>query len=85
MPDHLEQLWKFAPVVALLVLALWAGHKGFWYWGKGARAMIRHLEEERDQWKEISRVLLKKYADVDLPATITPRSVAGALKNGEPK
>jgi hypothetical protein len=85
MPDHLEQLWKFAPVVALLVLALWAGHRGYWYWGKGARGVIRHIEQERDEWKEIARSLLKKYADVDLPASAAPRSVFEALKNGERK
>jgi hypothetical protein len=85
MPEHLEQLWKFAPVVALLALALWAGHRGFWYWGKGARAMLRHLERERDEWKELARTLLKKYADVDLPANEQPSSVTEALKNGERK
>jgi hypothetical protein len=66
MSDHLLTLWKYTPVVALLVLALYAGSKGFWYWGKGVRAVVRQLECERDEWKSLAITLLRKDG-VELP------------------
>jgi hypothetical protein len=86
MPDQLSQLWKFAPVVALLVLVLWAGHKGWWYWSAGVRAIIRQLEHERDEWRSMALMLLEKEG-INLPPGFTaqPTSILSLLKNGKEK
>lgn len=60
MMDQLSELWKIAPVVALLVLVLWAGHKGFWFWSAGVRVIIRQLEHERNEWRSLAITLLRK-------------------------
>jgi hypothetical protein len=67
MPERLDELWKSATIVLLAVC-------GVWLWMK---VKIERIERERDKWKELTETLLKKYADVDLPAT--------AVKNGERK
>lgn len=60
MPAHLAELWKFAPVIVVLILALWAGSKGLWYWGPGVRLLIKELERERDEWRELAQALMKR-------------------------
>ena len=85
MPD-LAVVWKFAPVVAVLLLVLWAGHKGWWYWSAGVRAIIRQLERERDEWRTLALTLLQKEG-IDLPPdfTTSPVSVLSVLQNGRNK
>jgi hypothetical protein len=51
VPEQISEIWKYAPVLAVLVLILWAGHQGFWYWGRGVRSVIVKLEHERDEWR----------------------------------
>jgi hypothetical protein len=65
-PESLLNLWKFAPIVALLFLALWAGNKGLWYWGPGVRAHFRELERQRDEWRRLALALLKQQG-IELP------------------
>jgi hypothetical protein len=86
MPNNLEQLWKFAPVVALLVLVLWAGHKGWWFWSAGVRTIIRQLEHERDEWRFMALTLLEKEG-INLPPDfgVPPESILSVLKNGKEK
>jgi hypothetical protein len=60
MSERVDELWKYAPVVAVLLLVLWAGYKGWWYWGPGMRTLIQKLEEQRDDWKKIALALMEK-------------------------
>jgi len=86
MPDQLSQLWKFAPVVALLVLVLWAGHKGWWFWSAGVQAIIRQLEHERDEWRSMALMLLEKEG-INLPPGFTaqPDSILSVLHKAKEK
>jgi hypothetical protein len=60
MAERVDELWKYAPVVAVLILVLWAGYKGWWYWGPGMRTLIEKLEQQRDEWKRIALGLMEK-------------------------
>jgi hypothetical protein len=60
MPDELKDLWKLAPALVILLIVLWAGYKGYWYWGSGARGISDELKRERDEWKALALDLLKK-------------------------
>jgi hypothetical protein len=83
MPDDVRDLWKFAPVVAVLVAILWAGHKGFWYWGPSTRMMIEKIERERDEWKRLAYALMEK-SGLSIPADLLPDSTSFKKKeNGK--
>jgi len=60
MPDDIRELWRFAPVIAIMFLVAWAGHKGYWYWGHGVREVIKELQKERDDWHKLAVALLKQ-------------------------
>jgi hypothetical protein len=71
----LDVLWEQAAVVVVLIVALWAGHKGWWYWSPGVRALTGELARERDDWRTIAVVLLRKQG-IDLPPGFdAPRTV----------
>ena len=74
------QISKVAPIVALLILALWAGHKGIWFFGHGARIHIKQIEKERDDWRALALVLLRK-SGIHLPETTDPGDVAQIINH----
>ena len=61
MNAELAELWRFAPAIAVLVIVLWAGHRGYWHWGPGVKIVIEELRRERDEWKELALALLAHY------------------------
>jgi hypothetical protein len=75
MPDHLKELWRFAPVVAILLLAFWAGHRGWWFWGPGVRVVMAQLERERDEWRKLARALLRKQG-IEWPEDAPPTAAS---------
>lgn len=54
------------PIVVVLLIVLYAGHKGWWYWSPGVRALTGELRRERDDWRMLALTLLKKQG-VELP------------------
>jgi hypothetical protein len=65
MPGMID-VWREAAVVAVLLIVLWAGHKGYWFWSPGVRALSTELARERDDWRALAVTLLRKHG-VDLP------------------
>lgn len=61
-----ESIWQEAAVVAVLIVIIYTGHKGYWYWSPGVRAVIAQISHDRDSWKMLAIVLLKKNG-IDLP------------------
>jgi len=59
-------LWQQVTIVTLLLAALWAGHKGWWYWSPGVRALTSELARERDDWRTLAVTLMRKQG-IDLP------------------
>ena len=59
-------IWQQAAVVAVLLVVLYTGHKGWWYWSPGVRALTTELARDRDDWRALAVVLLRKNG-VDLP------------------
>lgn len=57
MPDEAKELWKYAPVVLVLIVVIWAGAKGYWYWGGNARRVIEDIKRDRDHWRELALTL----------------------------
>jgi len=73
MFPELKELWKYAPVLAVLLLVLWAGSKGLWFWGPGVRAYVRTIEQQRDEWRRLALALLKKQGiEIDSVAPLPP-------------
>jgi hypothetical protein len=58
--NQLLDVWRIAPAAILLLLILWAGHKGWWYWDAGVRRLVEQLERERDVWRTLACALLQK-------------------------
>jgi hypothetical protein len=84
VPEQISEIWKYAPVLAVLVLILWAGHQGFWYWGRGVRSVIVKLEHERDEWRELAYALLREKG-VTIEETAPPRMFRPREANGKPE
>jgi hypothetical protein len=59
-------MWEEAAVVAVLMLILYAGHKGWWYWSPGVRALTAELARDRDDWRTLAVTLLRKEG-IELP------------------
>jgi len=76
--DEISRLIRYAPIVALLIVLLWAGNRGYWYFGRNTRAVMRQVEIERDQWRELALAMLAKNG-IALPKTVTPESIAQIL------
>jgi hypothetical protein len=68
--EQLLDVWRMAPVVIVLVLALWAGRKGWWYFDAGVKRLVEQLERERDVWRSLAFVLLQKEG-IQLPESFT--------------
>jgi hypothetical protein len=60
VPDLVADLWKVAPVAVVLALVLWAGARGWWYWGAATRAMLAAVERDRDEWRALAIALLRE-------------------------
>jgi len=82
MPPALHDIWQQAAVVAVLLAILWAGHKGWWYWSPGVRALTSELARERDDWRTLAVTLLRKEG-LDLPVGFE-RAGGVALPGSEP-
>ena len=67
MGDFASEFAKWTPAVLVLLFVLWAGAKGFWYWGANARTVIKALERDRDQWRQLALALLHEKG-ITLPA-----------------
>jgi len=63
----IAEIWQQAAVVAVLIVVLYAGHRGWWYWSPGVRALTAELARERDDWRALAVTLLRKQG-IDLPA-----------------
>jgi hypothetical protein len=70
LAEQLFDVWRIAPAAILLMLVLWSGHKGWWYWDAGVRRLVEQLERERDVWRTIACALLVKQG-VALPTEFT--------------
>jgi hypothetical protein len=68
--EQLLDVWRILPAAVLLLLILWAGHKGWWYWDAGVRRLVEQLENERDVWRTMACALLAKEG-VQLPNAFT--------------
>ena len=75
----IETLWEQAAVVAVLIVIVYTGHKGFWYWSPGVRALTTELARDRDDWRALAVTLLRKEG-IDLPAGF--ESAAGVALPG---
>jgi hypothetical protein len=64
--SDLAALGEQATIVVLLVVVLWAGHKGWWYWSPGVRALTSELARERDDWRTVAITLMRKQG-IELP------------------
>jgi hypothetical protein len=72
MPEELAELWTFAPIVAVLLVALWIWHKVMI---DKLEVMAEKIERERDDWKKLAFALMAK-CDIDLPAELLPDSTS---------
>jgi hypothetical protein len=66
VPPLLGAIWEDAAIVAVLLVILYTGHKGYWYWSPGVRALTRELARDRDDWRTLAVTLLRKQG-VELP------------------
>ena len=69
MPDEAKELWKYAPVVLVLIVVIWAGAKGYWYWGDNARKVIEETKRDRDHWRELAMRLAEDLRHYEPKAT----------------
>ena len=66
MSPVLDELWKQGALVILLSLILYTGHRGWWYWSPGVRALTNELARDRDDWRTLAVTLLRKEG-IELP------------------
>jgi hypothetical protein len=66
VPLVIDALWEQAAIVAILVIIVYTGHKGYWYWSPGVRALTTELARDRDDWRALAVTLLRKQG-IDLP------------------
>lgn len=66
MSPLLELFWQQGALVAALVIILYTGHKGFWYWSPGVRALTAELVREKNDWRTLAVMLLREKG-VNLP------------------
>lgn len=75
-------LWEQAAIVVVLVVVLYTGHKGYWYWSPGVRALTTELARDRDDWRTLAVTLLRK-SGVELPTGF--EQAQGVMLPGEEK
>jgi hypothetical protein len=80
MPPILDTLWEQAAIVVMLVIILYTGHKGYWYWSPGVRALTTELARDRDDWRALAVTMLRKQG-IDLPEGF--EKAPGVLLPGE--
>jgi hypothetical protein len=83
--EQLLDLWRIAPAAALLVLILFGGYRGWWYWDVGVRRLVQQIERDRDIWRALACALLQEKG-VTLPPTfveLTPEGLKGERRDGE--
>ena len=80
MPPLLDAIWQQASIVAVLIIVLYTGHKGYWYWSPGVRALTTELARDRDDWRALAVTLLRKQG-IDLPVGF--ETAPGVLLPGE--
>jgi hypothetical protein len=61
-----EALWKESAVIVILAIIVYTGHKGYWYWSPGVRALTGELARDRDDWRALAVTLLRKEG-IELP------------------
>jgi hypothetical protein len=62
----LQAVWQEASIVALLIIVLYTGHKGYWYWSPGVRALCNELARDRDDWRALAVTMMRKHG-IELP------------------
>jgi hypothetical protein len=76
VPNSILDVWQQAAVVAVLLIVIYTGHKGWWYWSPGVRALTTELARERDDWRMIAVTLMRKEGIELPPGFEEPQSVA---------
>jgi hypothetical protein len=66
MPPLVSTFWEQGALVVMLIVVVYTGHKGYWYWSPGVRALTSELARDRDDWRALAVTLLRKQG-VDLP------------------
>jgi hypothetical protein len=66
MTPLIESLWQQAGIVAILLVVVYTGHKGYWYWSPGVRALTTELARDRDDWRCLAVTLMRKQG-IELP------------------
>jgi hypothetical protein len=66
MPPLFEALWEQGAIVIILLVVVYTGHKGYWYWSPGVRALTTELARDRDDWRALAVTLMRKQG-IDLP------------------
>jgi hypothetical protein len=66
MPEGIASFWKEASALAVLIVVLYSGYKGWWYWRPGVQALLTQLAHERDEWRVIAVTLMRKQG-IELP------------------
>jgi hypothetical protein len=66
MPPLFEALWEQGAIVIILLVVVYTGHKGYWYWSPGVRALCSELARDRDDWRALAVTLMRKQG-IDLP------------------
>jgi hypothetical protein len=66
MPTIIDVIWQQAAIVALLLIVVYTGHKGYWYWSPGVRALTTELARDRDDWRTLAVTMMRKQG-IELP------------------
>jgi hypothetical protein len=80
LAEQLLDVWRIAPAALLMMLVLWTGHRGWWYWDAGVRRLVEQLERERDVWRTIACALLAKEG-ITLPEAFTTIDEGSLVKS----
>lgn len=81
MPPLIDAIWQQSALVIVLVIVLYTGHKGYWYWSPGVRALTTELARDRDDWRALAVTMMRKQG-IDLPEGFEKSS--GVVLPGDP-